>query len=127
MCPLFHSIWCENCFCGLILPVVKFSLITDLYVETSQHSSVSPMICNTHALTVLLWLKHPSLNDYLQSPEAARLPNIPADKGYSERNKLKIDGFNLEELNREEEMRETQTGTKVLNDLMIPDATSINQ
>lgn len=38
-----------------------------------------------------------------------------------------MDLFNLLEYYQEEEVKATQTGAKVLNDLMIPGTTSINQ
>lgn len=64
-CPLLRSVWCENCFCGLILPVVNFSLITGLYVGMSNIQVSHLRSVSTDALAVLLWLKHPSFNRLL--------------------------------------------------------------
>lgn len=103
MCPLLHSVWCEICFCGLILPVVKFSLITGLYVGMSNIQVSHLTICNTAALTVLLWLNvllSLTIGRLLtwgkNNEEKQRLQNIPTDS--SKRNKLKMDLINSEEL-----------------------------
>lgn len=90
-CPLLRSVWCEHCFRGLILPVFYFSLITGLYLGNVQHSSISPMICNTDALRVLLWLNVLSFNDHLADFNLRKcrkdLQNIPTDKVYSKSEK----------------------------------------
>ncbi len=57
----------------------------------------------------------------------ARLQNIPTDHVYSKRNKPKTDLFDLVAYYQDGEVKTTQTGAKVLNDLMIPGTTSINQ
>ena len=92
------------------------------------------MICNTDALPVLLWLNIllsmtiGRLLNLKQNAEEARLQNIPADNDYSKKgtNWTWIHWIS-EEYNQKEEIKATQTGAKVLNNLMIPGTTSINQ
>lgn len=88
------------------------------------------MICNTDALTVLLWLTillllllaDFNLNN-VEKQDCRTFQLIY----YSKRNKLKMYLFSLVENNQSKEINPTQTSAKVLNDSMIPGTTSINQ
>lgn len=68
----------------------------------------------------------PSFNDYWQILTLKNVEKTAEHSKFTPKG-TKMDLYNLVEYYQEEEIRTTQTGAKVLNDLMIPGTTSINQ